>query len=118
MPDYGFGRDNVEVRQLSTSDAISFPLQGLKIAYGQHTTAAAADTIITGLATVVAVIASYDADPGDANLYVNATIGDQAGSPAAGSIIIKTWKTADGADPTPAAATAFTKKVNWIAFGT
>jgi hypothetical protein len=118
MPDYGFGRDNVEVRQLSTTDVISFPNQGLKIAYGQHTTVAASDTIVTGLATVVAVIASFDTDPADANLYVSSSIGDQAGTPAAGSILIKTWKTADGADPTPTAASAFAKKVNWIAFGT
>ena len=47
-----------------------------------------------------------------------AQIGDQAGAPAAGSIIIKTWQNTGGADPTPAAATTFGKKVNWIAIGT
>lgn len=90
---------------------------GYKIARGQQTTVAAVDTVVTGLTTVVAVVASYDDDPGDANLLVSATIGNQAGAPAAGSIIIKTWKT-DGVDPTPVAATAFGKKVNWIAVGT
>lgn len=89
-----------------------------KIARGQTTTASASDTVVTGLATVVAVVASYDTDPADANDFVSASIGDQAGAPAAGSILIKTWKTADGADVTPVAATAFSKKVNWIAIGT
>jgi hypothetical protein len=61
---------------------------------------------------------SFETDPADANTFVSAQIGDQAGSPAAGSIIIKTWKTADGADVTPTAATSFSKLVNWIAVGT
>lgn len=87
------------------------------IAFGQATTVAAVDTIVTGLNQVIAVVASYDTDPADANDFVSASIGDQAGTPAAGSILIKTWKTADGADVTPVAATAFSKKVNWIAIG-
>lgn len=91
---------------------------GFYVAYGQWTTASATDTVITGLTTVVAVVAGYDTDPADANMFVSATVGDQAGSPAAGSIIIKTWKSADGTDPTPVAASGFSKKVNWIAIGT
>ncbi|HEX9837126.1 MAG TPA: hypothetical protein VGB90_09745 [Alphaproteobacteria bacterium] len=87
-----------------------------KVARGQHTTVAAADTVVTGLATVVAVVASLDDDPVDGAMHVSATIGDQAGSPAAGSVIIKGWKSTD-ADATLIAATTFTKKVNWIAFG-
>lgn len=91
---------------------------GYKLARGQHTTATATDTVVTGLATVVSVVASYDTDPADANTFVSATIGNQSGAPAAGSIIIKTWKSGDGADVTPVAADAFSKKVNWIAVGT
>ncbi|MCC7423773.1 MAG: hypothetical protein IT428_26205 [Planctomycetaceae bacterium] len=91
---------------------------GYKVARGQHTTVAASDTVVTGLATVVAVVASLDSDPVDDPCLVTASIGDQAGSPAAGSILIKTWKNTGGTDPTPAAATTFSKKVNWIAFGT
>lgn len=91
---------------------------GYKVARGQHTTVAAADTVVTGLTTVVAVIVSLETDPADAAFLASAQIGDQAGTPAAGSIIIKTWKSADGADVTPTAATAFTKKVNWVAIGT
>lgn len=97
--------------------AIAGVSAGLKIAGGQLTTVTATDTVVTGLATVVAVVVSYDTDPADANTYVSATIGDQAGTPAAGSIIIKTWKQS-GTDPTPIAADAFSKKVNWIAIGT
>lgn len=90
---------------------------GYKIARGVHTTVAAADTVVTGLSTVVAVVACLSSDPTDDPEMVSATIGDQAGTPAAGSVIIKTWK--NGAtDPTPAAATTFTKLVNWIAIGT
>lgn len=89
-----------------------------KIARGQLSTASAADTVVTGLATVVSAVVSLDADPSDDPEWVSCTIGDQAGTPAAGSIIIKTWKNTGGTDPTPAAATTFTKKVNWIAIGT
>jgi hypothetical protein len=66
----------------------------------------------------VSVVACLDDSPGDDPMLVSATIGDQAGTPAAGSVIIKTWKNTGGTDPTPLAATTFTKKVNWIAIGT
>lgn len=102
--------------------AIATPLAavaaGNKFIGGQLTTASATDTVVTGLATVIACGATYDDDPGDANMFVSATIGNQSGAPAAGSIIVKTWKSADGADPTPVAATGFSKKVNWWAYGT
>ena len=91
---------------------------GQRVATGQATTVGASDTIVTGLATVVAVVACLDADPTDDPEWVSASIGDQAGTPAAGSFFLKTWKNTGGTDPTPAAATTFTKKVNWIAIGT
>jgi len=91
---------------------------GMKLARGQATTVAASDTIVTGLATVVAVVATLDSDPGDDPEWVSASIGDQAGTPAAGSFLLKTWKNTGGNDPTPAAASTFSKKVNWIAIGT
>jgi hypothetical protein len=90
---------------------------GYKIARGQHTTLDADDTVVTGLATVVAVIAQLDSDPVDGAMHVTASIGDQAGAPAAGSIFIKTWKSTDG-DATLVPATTFTKLVNWVAIGT
>lgn len=90
---------------------------GLKMVAGQSSTVTAADTIVTGLGKVLGVVASYDSDAADANTFVSATVGDQNAAPVAGSIIIKTWKSGDGADVTPVAATVFGKKVNWIAFG-
>lgn len=90
----------------------------LKIVGGQLTTVTASDTVVTGLSTVVAVIASLESDPVDDPMLVSAQIGDQAGTPAAGSVIIKTWKNTGGTDPTPAAAGTFGKLVNWIAIGT
>lgn len=90
----------------------------LKFAWGQHTTVAASDTIVTGLTTVVAVVACLDSDPVDNPFMVTASRGDQAGTPAAGSILIKSWQNTSGSDPTPAAAGVFSKKVNWIAIGT
>ncbi len=91
---------------------------GYKVARGQLTTVSATDTVVTGLATVVSVVAVLDSDPTDNPEWVTATIGDQAGTPAAGSVIIKTWQNTSGTDPTPAAASTFSKKVNWIAIGT
>lgn len=91
---------------------------GRKYVAGQATTATAADTVATGLANVIACGATLESDPGDDPFAVSAQIGDQAGSPAAGSIIIKTWKNTGGSDPTPLAASTFAKKVNWWAYGT
>jgi len=91
---------------------------GLRVARGQQTTVAASDTVVTGLNTVVAAVACLDSDPTDNPEWVTCSIGDQAGAPAAGSILVKTWQNTSGTDPTPTAATTFTKKVNWIAVGT
>jgi hypothetical protein len=101
----------------SDPNGIASTAGGKRMAAGQRTTAAAVETIVTGLTTVTSVVVSFETDVADPNELVTAQIGDQAGSPAAGSIIIKTWKT-DGTDPTPVASTSFSKKVNWIAFGT
>lgn len=79
---------------------------------GQHVTVTASDTIDTGLATVGSATVSFEDDPVAGAYLVTCQIGDQAGAPPAGSIIIKTWYV-DGIDPT--AAPTFGKKVNWIA---
>ena len=92
------------------------PGGGLKFVGGQATTVAASDTIVSGLSLLYGAVATYDTDPADANTYVSASIGDQAGSPAAGAFLLKSWKQS-GSDPTPLAADSFGKKVNWIAFG-
>jgi hypothetical protein len=106
------------VLDIETGGAFSQNGQVLKFARGQLTTVTAADTVVTGLATVVAVVASLESDPTDNPFMASAQIGDQAGAPAAGAIIIKTWQNSAGTDPTPAAATTFGKKVNWVAIGT
>ena len=107
----------VEFGDAGGAAAVAALAAGKKVAFGQHETVTAADTIATGLATVESIVASFETDPADANTYVSAQKGDQAGAPAAGSVIIKTWKQ-NGADPTPIAADAFGKLVNWIAIGT
>jgi hypothetical protein len=91
---------------------------GYKIARGQHTTVAASDTVVTGLATVVAVIAILDDDPSPDPLFVSASIGNQTDAPVAGSVYIKSWKPTAADNTAPVAATTFSKKVNWIAVGT
>lgn len=88
-----------------------------KFVAGQATTATASDTIVTGLAKVAGVVACLNDAPTDDPSWVSADIGDQAGAPAAGSFLLKTWKNTGGTDPTPAAASTFAKKVNWVAFG-
>ena len=111
----------VEIGGVDRTDALASAPAGVaagyKVARGQHTTVTAEDTIATGLATVVTIVASLDSDPGDDPLMVSATVGNQDDAPVAGSVIIKTWAT-NGTDPTPVAATTFAKKVNWIAIGT
>lgn len=91
-----------------------------RIARGIHRQVAAADTVVTGLATVVAAVVSFDDQATVKQLFCSATIGDQAGTPAAGSIIIKTQKPTAVNDVTPTAATDFTDNIDlaWIAVGT
>jgi hypothetical protein len=91
---------------------------GYKIARGQATTASASDTIVTGLTTVVAAVANLEDAPVIGCDRAQAVIGDQAGTPAAGSILLKTYKPTASGDATPVAATTTGKKVNWIAIGT
>lgn len=75
-------------------------------------------TVVTGLATVVAVVATPQTDPDGVTLaMVSATIGDQAGSPAAGSVILKAWKVTATGNATLIAATA-AASINWVAVGT
>jgi hypothetical protein len=92
---------------------------GYKIARGEHTQVAASDTVVTGLATVIAVVASPRTITVK-QLFFQASPGDQAGTPAAGSILITSKKPTAVNDVTPTAATDFTDNivVDWIAVGT
>lgn len=93
---------------------------GYKIARGVHQQAAAQDTIVTGLATVVAVVVSFRDTPTLKQMFCYASIGNQAGAPAAGSFLLNTKKPTGTGDVTPIAATDFTDNINfnWIAVGT
>jgi hypothetical protein len=96
---------------------------GLKIASGQHTTVTASDDVETGLRKVLFASATLETDPAATASNVTAVVGDQAGAPASGRIRVKSWRsTADGANvgvhnTSPAAATTFGAKVNWVAVG-
>ena len=93
---------------------------GYKIARGRHTQAAAQDTVVSGLATVVAVVVSPESYTVNQQWFGSA-IGDQAGSPAAGSFYINSYKATNHTnDTTPVAATTFSDNivVDWIAIGT
>jgi hypothetical protein len=89
-----------------------------KVARGTVTPTSASETVVTGLATVVAVVASMKADPIATQSAVTASIGNQSGAPAAGSVYIKTWKFTSTSNPTLIAATTPWAAVDWIAVGT
>ncbi len=108
----------VTLSAATVNSLISGVTGGYKLARGLHATVTAADTVVTGLTTVAAVVATLGSDPVLTCDRATASIGDQAGAPAAGSIYIKTWMPTSNADPTPLAATTFEKSVNWIAIGT
>ncbi len=93
---------------------------GYRVARGTHTQVAASDTVATGLTTVVAVIAQFGSAPTVKQLLCSATIGDQGGTPAAGSFLLRTYKPTAVNDVTPTAATDFTDNLvfNWVAVGT
>lgn len=75
-------------------------------------------TVITGLNTVIAVVATSQTDlDGTTHAGVSATIGDQAGTPAAGSVILKSWK-ATSTSVTTLVADTTACNVNWMAIGT
>lgn len=90
---------------------------GYKIARGVEAVTGTA-TVVTGLSSVAAVFAVPQDDPdGVALVAASATIGDQAGAPAAGSVILKAWKVTATGNATLIAATA-PKNINWVAIGT
>jgi len=93
---------------------------GYKIARGVHTQVAASDTVVTGLATVVAVVVGFGSAPTVKQLFCAGDIGDQSAAPVAGSVLITTYKPTAVNDVTPVAATDFTDnvKIAWAAIGT
>ena len=91
---------------------------GYKVARGTVTPASASHTVVTGLTTVVAAVASLKGAPTLTHMFTAADIGDQAGTPAAGSILVKSYKPTGVADCTPVAATTPWSAVDWICIGT
>lgn len=87
------------------------------VAFGTHTTVAASDTVATGLKRVTHAIAQLQDAPVIGATFVLADIGDQAGTPAAGGILIKSYKPTATNDATPTAGTTFSKRVSWVAIG-
>ena len=91
---------------------------GYKIARGTATPTTGSDTIVSGLATVVAVVVSLKGAPSLTHFMSAGDIGDQAGTPAAGSFLLKSYKPTGSGDVTPSAATTPWGAVDWIAIGT
>lgn len=99
------------------NDLVGGASGGYMVARGVSAVTGTAD-VATGLTTVVAVLATAQDDlDGDTLAGVSATVGDQAGTPAAGSVTLKCWKNDADGDATMVAATA-EKNVNWVAIGT
>lgn len=105
---------------LLSGAGVGSPTDGLRIARGIHVQVAAEDTVDTGLATVVACVAQFQDPPTVNQLFCEADVGDQAGAPAAGSVLIRTYKPTAVNDVTPTAATDFTDDlaIAWVAIGT
>ena len=87
---------------------------GYKIARGVHLQVTAKDTVVTGLTTVVSVVVSPIQAVTAKQDNFSASIGNQAGLPAAGSVYIESWQS------TYAAAADFTDNLSvaWVAVGT
>lgn len=87
--------------------------EDLKVEYGTHTNVAAEDTVETSLAQVLGGVATPKSDPAaTASVALcSVDVGDQAGTPAAGSFLLKSWE----ADATP--ATSFGEDINYLVWG-
>jgi len=98
----------------ATTDYAVGVAAGYKIARGVHLQVAAVDTVVTGLTTVVAVVASPIQAVTAKQSFVAVLIGNQAGAPAAGSVYLETFASTYGA------AIDFTDNLSfaWIAIGT
>lgn len=105
-------------RTATLANAVAGVVPGLRVARGVHTTTTASDTIAAGLTTVLTAVASLESAPVVGCNMATAAVGNQAGAPPAGSIIIQTWRPTSTTDTTPAAANTFSRLVSWVAVGT
>jgi len=90
---------------------------GYKIARGVITPTDGTDTVVTGLTTVVAAVANLVATPTLTHMWSDATIGNQSGAPAAGSIRVVNRKPTTSGNVAPVDATTPWVDVAWIAIG-
>lgn len=91
---------------------------GYKVARGSTTPVSSSDTVATGLATVVAVVVQFKGAPTLTHMFNAGDIGDQAGTPAAGSFLLKSYKPTASGDVTPTASSTPWAAVDWFAIGT
>jgi hypothetical protein len=97
--------------------ALAGVASGYKIARGVFTPTDGSEDIVTGLTTVVAAIAQLTVSPTLTHMWSHATIGNQSGAPAAGSIRVVNRKPTAQGDATPIDATTPWVEVAWIAIG-
>lgn len=73
--------------------------------------------VVTGLTIVTTVIVTLQEDANLNGMWVTATIGNQSGAPASGSIRISVWKPTSSGDVTPIPSIV-AKNIQWFAAGT
>ncbi len=109
-------------KRAALAAAVATPVAGVaagyKIARGVITPTDGTDTVVTGLTTVVAAVAMLVATPILTHMWSSATIGNQSGAPAAGSINLVHRSPAGSGDVTPQDAASTFVDVAWIAVGT
>lgn len=98
-------------RTAALSTAPGAVAAGYKVARGVTAVTGTAD-VTTGLATVVAVVASMATNPAMTAYWCTAAIGG-----VAGHVDLKVWKPTAAADVTPLAGTTVAD-IHWIAIGT
>ncbi len=108
-------------KRAALAAAVATPVAGVaagyKIARGVFTPTDGSEDVVTGLTTVIAAIAGLVATPTLTHMWSDATIGDQAGAPAAGSIRVVNRKPTTSGNVAPIDATTPWVDVAWIAIG-
>ncbi len=90
---------------------------GYAIARGVFTPSDGSEDVVTGLTTVVAAVANLIDTPTLTHMWSDATIGNQSGAPAAGSIRVVNRKPTTSGNVAPIDATTPWVDVAWIALG-
>lgn len=89
---------------------------GIQVRFGSGTTSSAVDTVVTDLTHVSAVLLNMDDTPTYLAGRLTGFVGDQAGTPAAGSFQVKGWATSSLG--VIGAASSFGKTYQYLAIGT